>query len=200
MKSDLFRYYHPNLLIPLIVFFGILLYFGNKLSGAHLGVSVSIVSIISFLLVAIDRKLWKYKPFSFLFWSLDVSGHYEGEITYVDPTTKTVQSKKAIVKIFQTGSSIKVLSQFGDFDSENRTDSNSLQTSLVKDEHGICSIVFTYQNDGNHILGYPPHFGTNVLHVGESMNGAKVLDGVYYTDRTPNQTKGKIRVELVKDN
>ena len=196
MRNDYFRYYYPNYLIPLLVFLGLGFYFGNHFFNSHWGVSLSIISMVSTLLILIDRKLWRYKPFSFLFWSIDLSGRYEGEIIYKDIESNKEVSKKAVIEISQTGSSIKIHSFFGDKGKNENSISKSLHTSLIKDDHDEYSIVFTYQNDGNLKLNFSPHYGTNIFRVIKPKGKDIVLEGKYYTDRLPNQTKGIIRVEF----
>ncbi len=195
MKNDYFQYYHPKLLIPLLVFLGVAFYLGNQLFDAHWGVSVSIISIITGMLVIIDKYLWKYRPFSFLFWSTNLEGRYEGVIEYCDPQTGNQTKKKTAIEISQTGSSIKIQSYFGNERKNEQTISRSLHTSLVRDDHGEYSIVFTYENGGNTRLGFSPHYGTNIFRVIESKDKIKALKGEYYTNRLPVQTKGTIRVD-----
>ena len=126
MRNDYFRYYHPNYLIPLLVLLGIAFYFGNQFFDSHWGVSFSITSLVTIFLILIDTKLWRYKPFSFLFWSIDISGRYEGKIYYKDVVSQKEASKKAIVEISQTGSSIKVQSFFGNKSKNEQSISKSL--------------------------------------------------------------------------
>ena len=200
MRNDYFRYYYPNLLIPLLLFLGIMFYFGNQFFDAHWGVSVSIVSVVTGLLVLMDKNLWRYKPFSLLFWSIDLAGRYEGIINYIDPKSGKEAKKKAVVEISQTGSSIKIQSYFGNKQRNEQTISKSLNTSLIRDDHGEYSIVFTYQNDGNTMLGFPPHYGTNIFRVIKLKGKSVVLEGDYYTNRLPIQTKGTIQVDYKSKN
>lgn len=195
MNNDYFQYYHPKLLIPLLVFLGIAFYLGNELFNSHWGVSVSIISVITSMLLLIDKYLWRYRPFSFLFWSINLEGRYEGVIEYSDPITQKQTKKKTAVEISQSGSSIKLKSYFGNGYKNEQTISKSIHTNLVKDEHGEYCLVFTYQNDGNTKLGFSPHFGTNIFRVIKSKGKVTALKGEYYTNRLPVQTKGTIRVD-----
>lgn len=195
MKNDYFRYYYPKVLIPLLVFIGILFYLGNKYSDSHWGVSISIVTAITFLLSLIDKYLWRYKPFSYLFWSINLEGKYVGVIEYKDPTTGDFSKKSALIEISQTGSSIKIQSYFGDEGKGEQTISRSLNTSIVRDEYGEYSIVFTYQNGGNIKLDFPQHYGTSIFRVVKSKDKILGLKGEYYTSRSPIQTKGTIQVD-----
>lgn len=196
MKNDYFRYYKPKLLIPLLVILGVVFYLGNNFISTHWGLSLSIIAVVTGLLGLIDYKLWKWKPFSYLFWSIDISGQYEGVIDYVNPVNKKRENKQVILDIYQTGSSIKLVSYFGNNWQKEQSASTSLQTSLVNDGHGNYEIVFTYRNDGNQKLGFAPHYGTNLLTVIGATDEGRILEGVYYTNREPMQTKGTMRVKF----
>lgn len=197
MKNDYFRYYHPKLLIPLLVFLGISLYLGNKFSDSHWGVSASIIAIITLLLSIIDKRWWRYKPFSYLFWSINIEGRYNGTIEYKDLETGEFTKKSAVIEISQTGSSIKLQSYFGEESKGEQSISKSLYTSLITDEHGEYTIVFTYLNEGNLKLGFDPHYGTTVLSVKKHRGKVSGLKGHYYTSRSPIQTKGTIQVDYI---
>lgn len=195
MRNDYFRYYHPKLLIPLLVFLGVIFYLGNSYFDSHWGVSLSITAVITSLLILIDKYLWKYKPFCYLFWSINLQGRYEGVIEYCDPITGSVVEKMTTIEISQTGSSIKIQSFFGEGNNGEKSMSRSLDTSLIRDDHNEYSIVFTYLNGGNITMNFPPHYGTNIFRVLNSKDKVTGLRGEYYTNRCPIQTKGTIQVD-----
>jgi len=196
MVNEFFRYYKPRSLVAVLVFTGILFYAGNSIISNRLGINISIIGVIIGLLVMIDKYWWRKGWFRWLFWSIDLEGEYEGEIYFDDPLTGLETRKDAVIQIFQTGSSIKLVSTFGNGEELEYSKSKSLQASLVKDEHGHYSLVFTYRNEGNQKLNFNPHYGTNIYEVLESPSEPKRLEGFYYTNRAPKQTKGTIRVQL----
>lgn len=196
MRNDYFRYYKPRILLPLLVFLGVVFHLGNHYLSSHWGVSGSIVGITTVLLALIDKWLWKYPPFSYLFWSTDLSGVYHGEILYTNPATGNEESKHVEISIDQTGSSIQLRAAVGSPGLEDTSNSKSIQTELVKDDFGNYELIYNYQNNGNSRLKHGGYYGTNILAVHGTGSEDRVLEGVYYTNREPIQTKGMVKVKF----
>lgn len=200
MRNDYFRYYKPGMLIPLLIYLGIALYFGIKLLEVHWGLSVSIVALATGLLGVIDKWLWKYPPFSWLYWSIDLAGTYEGDIYYSNPATGKDESKQVVLILDQAGSSIQLRAAFGAKGFEDTSNSISIQTELVKDEFDNYKLIYHYRNDGNSELKHGGYHGTNILTVSGNKKKERVLEGIYYTNREPIQTKGTMSVEFKSSN
>ena len=62
---------------------------------------------------------------------------------------------------------------------------------VERDEDDHFRLIFNYRNEGNSILGFPPHYGTNIIKFIKRKNGEKHLSGRYFTERQPFQTKGQ---------
>ena len=126
MKNTHFRYIKPGALLSFVIFLAIGLYLANQFLSSNFGLSLSVTAIITGLFLLIDRYLWKYKPFSWLYWVPDLSGRYEGHIKYSNPITTSQERKQCAVEVFQTGSKLKV-SCF--FRHEYRQKTRSIQRS-----------------------------------------------------------------------
>ncbi len=189
-------YYKSNVLIIFIVSIVIALF----LAKINLGLSFSIIIVISAILAIINKWLWKYWPFSYMFWITDFSGRYEGELEYEyrDENSSIKTGKLKYIKtIHQTGSNINIFSFT--FTSEGNqsslSESKSVYVERMKDEKHY-QIIYSYLNDGNPKLGYPPHYGTEIIKFIKKGN-KKILSGNYFTNRLPYQTRGSYN-ELLK--
>ncbi len=189
MKNNFFNYFRSSILVSLIVIFGIALY----VAKTHWQLSIAISGSVSMLLVLISNYLWKIKPFKWLFWIDDFSGRYEGilKYSYVDENGNLQTGERKHIKIInQNGSRISIASFTLKKDGGRSSPSYSrgLFVEQTEDEHHF-RIIYHYLNEGNHQLGFHPHFGTDVLKLIKQGN-EKVLSGGYYTDRKP-QTRGE---------
>lgn len=203
-KGNLFRYYKPNAIIGFIILSGSIiggiLTFIIKTIDTYSDLSYyqypSASVFVGLLVLVIDRYLWNKKPFRFLFFVPNISGRYEGEIEYVNPISKREENKKCVFEIFQTGSLIKFYCYFNKNDGTEKTKSESLVETVIKNEDNTYSLVFTYLNHGlnNH---FQEHSGTNILKFIENEEG-KFLKGIYYTNREP-QTKGEMSVAYISN-
>jgi hypothetical protein len=197
MTDAHFRYLKPQVLLSLIVLLAISLYLTNQYITASIGHNISITGIIVGVFLLIDRYLWKYPPFKWLYWVPDMSGRYEGVVHYEHPITRSPDSKNCAVEVFQTGSKLKVSCFFQHQVIDEPSTSKSLVESIIKEEDDCHSLVFTYQNEGARSLGQP-HSGTNILKFINNGEG-KFLKGHYYTNRDP-QTKGLMEVKYQSNN
>ncbi len=203
MKNNYFQYYKPNVVIGFIVVLGsgigalvtwLIKFFNEFLDISYYQYPTASV-IIAILILAIDKWLWQYKPFSFLYSIPNISGRYEGIIRYHNPRTDQDESKQCIVEIIQTGSKVKINSYFQKPFGQEQTPSKSLIETVVKNDDDTYSLVFTYRNQG--IPGeFAGHNGTNILKLIDNENG-RFLKGVYYTDREPFQTRGQMEVKFI---
>lgn len=198
MEKDYLKYYRPGAIVPFI------LITGTIISAVVPQIVASIVDgfgfnyyqfpsttiLLGLLILGIDKFLWKYKPFKWLLWIEDVSGRYEGEITFNSYLDGTIENRSFALEIEQTGSLIKLKTYFNAI-SGDTSESESKLISLRKDEFGHMTIFMNYHNKGNSVLEIPEHYGTNIL---ELFDGT--IKGKYYTNKNP-QTCGIMSAKFV---
>lgn len=199
MKRNYLKYYKPSAIIPFVLIMGTIIsllvpkaveLFANGL-GLHYYQFPSTTILLGLLIVGIDKFLWKYPPFKWLFWINDVSGRYEGEITYNNYLNGTTESRMFALEIEQTGSLIKLKTYFNAQNGAT-SESESKLVNLLKDEFGSIKIFMNYHNKGNSVLEIPEHYGTNILEFAGSS-----IKGKYYTNKIP-QTCGIMQAEFVR--
>lgn len=196
MEQFNLRYFKPGFGITFIIILGLLLTVTNKYISSHWGVTFSVFAIASGLLTFINSRLWHIPPFSWLYDIPDLRGEYEGELSYEfrnENNEIVTGTLKHVKKIHQNGSQIVINTQTIRTDGQKSSQSQSQEASVVKGVDGRYSIVLTYLNKGDSSQKFSPHYGTEVLEILE-VQGKISLNGVYYTDRQPFQTKGKILV------
>ncbi len=189
MNNNYLKYYKPSLLITIIIILGVAVVAAKD----YWGLSISVISIVTLLLVFITNYLWKYKPFIFLFEINDFSGRYEGILTSFriteegNPETKELRHVKIIN---QSGSRITVSSFTIREDGTKSTVSvnKGMYVEKTEDERHY-RLIYSYENAGCIERGFPPHYGTDEIKFVKKDTGEKVLFGQYYTNRNP-QTKG----------
>ena len=198
MAKDYFKYYKSEYIIPFILISGAILGFLSSIL-IHFAIDQvnlsyyqfpSTTVLIGLLIVLIDRFLWKFKPFKWLFLIDDISGRYKGEIIFNHYQDNARDTREFFLEIEQSGSEIKLTTYFKN-SLESTSKSVSRSINITKDNFGNISIFMNYLNSGNPVLGIPEHHGTNILHV----NNTK-LDGSYYTDKEP-QTKGLMKGKFI---
>ena len=206
MGKDYFRYYKPKMLLNAIIIlsllYGTLLnlfsdYINSFLSKPYINYP-TVSYLIVFTLLLIDKRGLKTPLFKKIFWVKDISGRYEGTITYKHHKTEVEETKHCFLEIEQSASKILVNTYF-DFKytkNSEKTSSKSLVTSIVSDDDfDNQKLVFTYHNAGNSLKGLQPSNGTNILSIVERDNYL-FLEGIYYTDKQP-QTKGEMKVKFI---
>lgn len=202
MEGFSFRYVKPQALIVCVVLLGSLLFAANKFLGEHWSVSFSVFGFIGGLFALINSYLWHIKPFSYLYSIPDFRGRYEGEIKYEfkNENCEIIKGTLKHVKVIhQNGSNIVVNSFTKKEDGSSSSNSLSIDASIVKEKDGTFKLIYNYLNDGNADLGFPPHYGTEILkHIVDKKK--KSLVGRYYTERLPFMTKGKIELEYKNNN
>ncbi|UOX32385.1 hypothetical protein LXD69_10005 [Flavobacterium sediminilitoris] len=199
MEKDYFKYYKPNFLIYLIVGVFAIIYIVKE---KYL-LSISVLSILSFFIIIITKYLWNKNPFKFLFWIDDFSGRYEGNLiySYVDEKGASHSGELKHVKIIsQSGSKITVYSFSIKPDGTKSSLSVNKGMFVEKtDDEKHFRLIYTYLNDGSLEQGFPPHYGTEIIKV-LNKNGVKTLEGEYYTNRHPYQTRGSFKDMVWKSN
>jgi hypothetical protein len=202
MKGNSFIYYKPSIAIGFIILSGSI--FGgiltwviksiNSLTDLNYYQYPSASVLVGLLVLWIDLYLWKFPPFNLLFQIPNVSGRYEGNINYLHPILKVEEKKKCVIEVFQTGSKVKFNCYFKKKNSKEKTKSESLVETILKNDDGTVSLISTYRNYGLPNQ-FQEHSGTSILKFVENENG-KFLKGIYYTNREP-QTKGEMDVAFI---
>lgn len=192
MEKDYLKYYHPQFLIFLVVGGFFLIY----LTKESFGLSLSVFGVLSILIISITKYLWKFKPFSWLFWIEDFSGRYEGKLIYQyqDENGEVQSGELEHIKIVsQTGSQINVASFTKKPDGSISSPSINKGMYVENTEDGQhYKLIYNYLNEGSTEQGFPPHYGTEVIKFIED-GDTKRLSGRYFTNRNPYQTKGEFR-------
>ncbi|MEM6684647.1 MAG: hypothetical protein AAF617_02535 [Bacteroidota bacterium] len=202
MKTNYFTYYHP-----FAIFFLIGLYLGGLIyvqqfhwTYPFLGLGITIL-----LLETIDKWLWKYPPFSWLFLIKDFSGTYKGnqECFIIEKVDGECEINMiyiiAEMEIVQTGSSITVNAIYRRKKKKTSSSfSNLCMLTKTKDKKHF-QLVYHYTNEGSGAEGLDKHSGTCFLTV-RKKKGQYFLDGNYYTNRQPYPTRGNFQsLEKIKN-
>lgn len=190
MEKDYFKYYKPSFLPALIIGLFIIVYLAKE----KFLLSISILSIVTILIGFITEYLWKYPPFKFLFWVDDFTGRYEGKLIYKyrDETGELKTGELKHVKtISQTGCKVTVSSFTIKPDGTKSSLSVNKGMYIEKtedDKH--FRLIYSYLNEGSGEQDFPLHYGTEVVKFIKK-GKQKVLEGYYYTNRQPFQTRGE---------
>lgn len=192
MERDYLKYYHPKVLIGLVIFGFVIIYLTNK----SLGLSISVFGFLTILITIITKFLWKYKPFKWLFWIDNFSGRYEGKLVYqyYDENGEIQNGELDHVKIVtQSGSHINISSFTKRPDGSLSSPSINKGMYVERTPDGQhFNLIYNYLNEGSTEQSFPPHYGTEVVKF--IKNGtSKRLSGRYFTNRTPFQTKGEFK-------
>lgn len=150
--------------------------------------------ILGIIITLIDKYLWNKFLFKYLYEVKDISGRYEGNISFKHYLTGEVEQRDCAIEIRQTGSSLQIRTYFKDC---TQGTSYSITKDLkltIEDNH--YTIFMIYHNLGNSVLNIPEHHGTNILDY--SLDN-KTLTGRYYTDKEP-QTKGIMTLNFTDKN
>lgn len=190
-----FTYYKPQILIPVI---------GLLWAGSSWGLSnvwgygflqgIGPTAIVMFFLAIYDKWLWKFPALNQMNSIPDLTGFYEGEISFHWSGQDGIKACKLEIK--QTCSHIKVISIFSKT-GENDSQSVSKEAFIKTDEIGDQHLYFYYHNRGSCKDGdtLDPHDGVNVLTIIQDQKSIK-LKGYYFTNRNP-QTKGCMEVNKI---
>jgi len=192
MEKDFFKYYKPGVLIILVI----VIFVAVFLAKDYYGLSISIFGIVTLIISLTTKYLWKYKPFSWLFWIDDFSGRYEGvlQFQYQGKNGEIKKGKLNHVKIItQSGSQINISSFTKNPDGTLSSPSINKGMFVEPTQDGQhYNLIYNYLNNGSTEQGFPPHYGTEVIKFIKNGNNKK-LSGYYFTNRTPFQTKGEFK-------
>jgi hypothetical protein len=187
MKNDYLKYFKPSVLIGLVVFQTI----GVITINTNLTISISIFTVVTFVLTTISTKLWNKKWIIWMFWVDDISGCYEGILRYkyIDDGEEKTGELKHVKIINQNGYRISITSFTFKTDGTPSSQSENIGVYVKKttDERHFL-LVYNYLNNGSTEQGFPPYWGTEIIKI-MNVDGIKTLSGNYFTDRNP-QTKG----------
>lgn len=198
MGNGYLKYYKPKVLIGLVIYLAIAILWANT----NLGLSISVTTLIGIIMLLIEKYLWKIKPFSWMFWTDNFSGRYEGELeyTYTDANCNIINGKLKHIKIIsQTGGSICIYSFTIKADGTKSSISENKGMHVEKTRDGKhYELMYNYLNDGN--PQFSTHYGTEIIKFIKNGNSKK-LSGRYYTERLPYQTRGNfIDMKWVNNN
>ena len=199
METFNLRYFKAKSVIVLIIAITLSLYFVNKYISGNWGVSFSVISVVTGVFIIINNYLWKVKPFSLLYNAPDFSGRYEGTIKFEFRNEKCeiVSGTLEHIKIIhQNGSEIIVHSWTRKKDGSISSKSTSIEAHICKHKDGNFKLIYNYLNEGDIAQGFPPHYGTEVIELIKEAT-YKSLEGKYYTDRLPFQTRGYLSLNFV---
>jgi hypothetical protein len=200
MGNGYFQYYKPKVLLGLVIY----LVFAIVWAKENLGLSLSVTTVVAFILLLIEKYLWKIKPFSWMFWTEDFSGRYEGELEYKykDENCKEVTGRLKHIKIIsQTASSVYVNSFTVKEDGSKSSVSENKGMYIEKTADGKhFNLIYNYLNEGNPALNLTTHYGTEIIKFIKKGNSKK-LSGRYFTERLPHQTRGEfLELKWTSDN
>jgi len=151
-------------------------------------------AMIGGILLLYNRVLWKYPVLNWLVKVPNMSGRYEGTITY--QWDGRLQNKQCAIEVVQTASKIKMCSYFNN-EHDQKTVSKSLVEDIRQEEDGHFAIHLFYLNEGSKKDGVLDcHEGANKLRYlpGKKRQKAK-LSGHYFTNRNI-QTRGEMETEF----
>lgn len=181
MRTNYFMYYRPWTVVPVIGLFFL------GITAVHEVPFASVIFLGLFYLI--DRWLWKFPPFSWIFVVDNFSGTYEGKQECLIPTDNGPRKVYLDIKVIiaQTGSNI-VVNAF--YNKHKGTSSNSHSTFCVitkteDDQH--FKIIYQYAKEGSGIQD--AHFGTSIIKVIKEKKEC-YLEGTYYTDQQLSPTRG----------
>ncbi len=196
MANFTLRYYKQALIIPVVGVATLLTSFISHFVNTNWGIALSAFALAGGLFTVIDLWLWWLWPIKYLYHLKDFRGRYNGTITYERRDergvlhTGTLKHEKVIT---QTGSGVVVRSITYKSDGSISSESMSHVESIELERDGSFKLIYSYLNEGNVKLGFPPHYGTEVL-VFTTESRVKQLKGHYYTNRLPVQTRGEVNV------
>jgi len=151
-------------------------------------------AIIGGILLLYDKVLWKYPLFNWLVKVPNISGRYEGMITY--HWDDKPQSKECVIEVVQTASKIKMCSYFNN-EHNQMTVSKSLVEDIRQEEDGHFAVYLFYLNEGSKKDGVLDcHEGANKVKYlpGKNRHKAKLI-GHYFTNRN-TQTRGEMEADF----
>jgi hypothetical protein len=196
MNISLFNYRVPLLtlfLIPIWIFFHVLISFLEK-NALIYGITPTGLTIVA--LYFYDKHPWKLPIGKWLVSVPNLNGTYKGEIEHYYDGKKS--QKNVTLTVEQTASTVRVT---GDFlkEGESATFSESKEAFFATNNNK--KLIVYYESEGSHAdpSNLSKHEGLVALNIVEK-KGETTLFGSYFTNRAPQQTKGKIKVTRTERN
>lgn len=194
------KYIKTRLFIPILVVLSPLIAQAVSLlhnQGWLLGLGTTAV-VIGFLAIY-DKWLWKIRGFKCLNTIPDLNGDYHGDIEYYYEGKD--RKLKCVLTIRQTLSHLIATSTFYKEGENDKLSSKSTSTEAIikTDDLGKHKLILVYINNGSGKNGNTQgqHDGLNILSVDTDEDLIK-LEGYYFTNRKPVQTKGIMTVQKTK--
>lgn len=170
-----------------------LLFFGVDLSWEYAKPFSFTVAIVTALLTAFDRTLWRYWPFRLFHTTPDLSGEWAASLvsSYSEQGSRENKTITGTATITQTYSTLSVRLVTGEEPNENR--SFQLAGRLIRHSDGAYEVIGVYQSDPDILARGTEteiHYGAfRYRVVGKP---SKKMNGHYWTDRN---TKGSIQLK-----
>jgi len=203
MNKLTFQYYKPTSIVLTIIVLTIFIYLINNYLSTSFGYTVATSSIIIIIIGFIDKKLWNKPICKLLYNTEDFSGNYKGILKYQFRDANNILKEgelEHIKTIRQNSSNITINSQTFKTNGDLSSPSETNYAFIVEQKNGTFAIYHNYENKGGeNDLNLNPHSGTEVLEIEiDEENNKQYLVGKYYTDRKPYQTRGRLKLELIK--
>jgi hypothetical protein len=196
MNINLSNYKGPYLLIAISVAWLGLYSIISLFPEWNLIKAITPTATIVALLYWHNEHLWKRPIGKWLVCVPDLNGTYEGEIEHYYDGKKS--QKNVTLTVEQTASTVRVT---GDFlkEGESATFSESKEAFFATNNNK--KLIVYYESEGSHAdpSNLSKHEGLVALNIVEK-KGETTLFGSYFTNRAPQQTKGKIKVTRTERN
>lgn len=189
-----FSNYKP---VPLIVTIGVLWTVSGHLLTMYwedaFEYGIGPLTIVSIILFAYDRYLWKWPVLRWLVDTPDLNGNYEGCVEFRYDGDDKKKACTAVIE--QTASTISATFDFtkpDDYDTKSRSE----KAFFIKDNDGkVSRLGLFYENKGSAIGNdtLTQHHGISILDLTQQ-DGEYELKGSYFTNRKPKQTQGDIEL------
>ncbi len=189
-----FKYYKPKLLLGFVCIITTLMAILSKHMPGWVPVPTT-VAILSGLLFLYDKYLWKKIP-----WLLkipDISGRYKGKLVSSWPEDDKPVEIDIFIEISQTGSGLHIRQFNKNPKTEQLTQSYSSIENVSVLPDGNLKLSFGYVNDGEATQAQlTKHDGFCILDIQEH---DKKMNGIYFTNRHPQPTRGEIIATFEKE-
>jgi hypothetical protein len=189
-----FKYYKSKPLLGFAIFITILMIFLSKHLPSWIPVPTT-VATLSGLLFLYDKYLWKRIP-----WLLkipNISGRYKGKLTSSWRVDDNQEEIDIFIEITQTGSGLHIRQFNKNLKTGQLTQSSSNNENLSVRPDGNLNLSFGYVNEGEATQDeLTKHDGFCVLDI---QKHDKKMNGIYFTNRHPQPTRGEITATFEKE-
>jgi len=200
MQQLSLKYMKTGAAISLTLMLGIAAHFIADCFQFYGSIAISFIAITTLLLGLLNSYLWSYPLVKTLYEFPDMRGTYEGTLEYRyrnELNEEQTGTLNTIRIISQNGSGLFIRSIFKKADGEISSESTARNVEVIKEDAETVKLIFHYHNEGSTQQGFGPHDGTEILRFNNS-KGVKSISGIYYTNRTPFQTKGTLKLKPKK--